>query len=498
MATTASKKTFRHGSVTVILTVLIVVAVILLDVTVTMLAMRYGWFINMNPTLYYPITDTCYEFLDDYVLPDATEEIRIIFCDDESEIRADSTLSFVLNSAEELAEHYPEDIVVEFLNVWEKPSVARKYGVTASTSVVVASGDESRVCTLRDFFLFPANDTENPTAYNGEKRLAVAMKAVVSKDAPVAYFTLNHGESISDYALMHAVVDAGYMVSYLDALAFDIPEDCELLITYNPTRDYTADDGVSGVSEIDKLDSYLQAGGKFMAFISADTFAAGSYENLEGYLAEWGVTFDHRTGPEGVEECFAIRDTAHALTTDGYTIVGEIPTVGRGGEIMKDIDGSLRAANATGISIAEGFERSGADYRSGTRTLTTLLRSYAGAEAWAGGRAVDRTAEGYNLVTLTEDSATAGSVLVCSSTELVTEASLQSGVFDNGPFLLTALQAMGKDEVPIQLTSQPFSDSTIHILTTANARNITIALVAAPVLVVAAIGCIVLIRRKFA
>jgi hypothetical protein len=60
------------------------------------------------------------------------------------------------------------------------------------------------------------------------------------------------------------------------------------------------------------------------------------------------------------------------------------------------------------------------------------------------------------------------------------------------------MEAMGKEEVPISLKSQPFSDDTIHIMTTAQARNITIALVAVPVLVVLTLGLIVLIRRKFA
>ena len=504
MANTASKKALRHGGVTVALTVLVVVAIILLNAVATMLATSKNqkisekWYINMNPTLLYPVTDICFDYLDAYVIPDAAEDIRIIFCDEEDNIRADTTQSYVLNTAEELAARYPDTITIEYLNVWENPKTARAWGVKASTSVVVASGDAHRVCTLRDFFLFPANDSENPVAYTGEKRFAVAMKAVVSPDAPVAYFTLNHGEAMVDYALLYAVTDAGYMVNYLDALSFDIPADCGLLVSYNPARDFTAVDGVSGVSEIDKLDAYLEAGGKFMCFVSADTFAAGGFTHLEGYLAEWGVTFEHDTGAEGVEECFAIRDTAHALTTDGYTLVGSLPADGRGSEIMSDLNGTLRISNATAITVAEGFTAQNGDFVSGSRTLTPLLRSFAGAEAWAGGRPVDRTSEGYNLVTLTSDASTNASVLVCSSTDFATESTLQSGVYDNGPFLLTAMEAMGKEEVPISLKSQPFSDDTIHIMTTAQARNITIALVAVPVLVVLTLGLIVLIRRKFA
>ena len=496
MATTASKKALRHGGVTVALTVLIVVVVILLNASVTSLAMRYGWYINMNPTLLYPVTDTCYDYLDEFVIPKTNEDIRIIFCDEEENIRGDVTQSYVLNTAEELAAAYPDTVKLEFLNVWENPKIAREYGVTASTSVVVACGETSRVCTLRDFFVFPAGDTETPSAYNGEKRFAVAMKAVVSPDAPVAYLTLNHGESTEDYALMYALTDAGYMINYLDALSFDIPEDCGLLVSYNPARDFTAVDGVSGYSEIDKLDAYLREGGKFMYFVSADTFAAGGFTHIETYLAEWGVTFAHDTGAEGVEECFAIRDTAHSITTDGYTLLGRIPEAAS--DIMADVDGVIRVANATAIQIPEAFAVSGDTYVSGTRTLTPLLRSYAGAEAWAGGRPVDRTAEGYDLITLTEDSATGASVLVCSSTEFAIEATLQGGGYGNASFLLSAITAMGKEEVPVGLKSQPFSDDTIHILTTAQARNITIALVAVPVLIVTVWGLIVLIRRRFA
>ena len=83
MAHSVSRKALRHGGVTVALTVLIVAVIILLNASVTTLAMRFGWYVNMNPTLLYPVTDTCYDYLDEFVIPDAKEDIRIIFCDEE-------------------------------------------------------------------------------------------------------------------------------------------------------------------------------------------------------------------------------------------------------------------------------------------------------------------------------------------------------------------------------------------------------------------------------
>ena len=264
MPKATSKKTFRHGSVSVLLTVAVVAAAILSNAIVTALAMRYGWFINMNPDYLYPVTDICYDYLDTYVIPETADgdKIEIVFCDNKENVVADSTQAIIHNTALELAESYPNAVEISYLNVWERPKVARSYGVTASTDVVVKCGESFRVCTLRDFFSFSVSDNSTPLAYNGEKRLAVAMKAVVSSDAPVAYFTLNHGESFPDYSLLFAATDAGYMVNYLDALSFDIPEDCGLLITYNPAQDFTTYDGVSGTSEIEKLEAYMDDGGK--------------------------------------------------------------------------------------------------------------------------------------------------------------------------------------------------------------------------------------------
>ena len=78
----------------------------------------------------------------------------------------------------------------------------------------------------------------------GEKRLAVAMRSVVDKDTPACYITLNHGEMLPDDSLLHAIVDAGYTVNYLDVMSFDIPEDCALLVTFNPSGDFTDNAGM--------------------------------------------------------------------------------------------------------------------------------------------------------------------------------------------------------------------------------------------------------------
>ncbi len=503
MAYTSSKK-WRHGRITLALTVAVLLIAMLSNAMLTTLSMRYGWFINMNRIQEFPVSQACYDFLDTYVIPYAggedTSKIELIFCDEQVNVEASDTMSFVHDTATELAQAYPDAVEISYLNVWENPKLARSYGVTTSAAVIVKQDDRYRVCNASDFFGFSVADSSTPISYSGNKRFAVAMKAVISHDTPMCYVTLNHGETFPDYSLLFTITDAGYTVNYLDVLSFDIPEDCELLVTYNPTQDFTVSDGVSSYSEIDKLDAYMQNGGKYMIFVSADTFTAGGFANLEGYLATWGVTFDHRTSSEGIEECFTLKDTAHSFTTDGYTLQAKLPEAGTaGGDMTNHLSGTIRVANATSISVADDF--SAADdgsFVKGDCTLTPLLTTYAGAEAWAGGRAADRTQTGYPLMTLSQNSAQNSFLLACSSTEFACEDAMQSEVHANKSLLLTAIGSMGKSDTPIGVPAQPFSDSEIHILTTADAVRITLTMTILPAALVLATGLIILIRRKFA
>ena len=494
----ASRRAVRYGRVTVLLTVLVIAAAAVSNTILATLSLRYGWFADLRPALTYPVTDAAYEYLDTYVMPDlrkSGETLEIIFCNERDNVVSSETMIFVYDTATELAETYPEEIKISYMNIWERPSTARAYGVTADTSVVIKCGERFRTCTAEDFFVLDTTDTA--VGYGGEKRFAVAMKAVVDGDAPKCYVTLNHGESFADYALLRSITDAGYTVSYLDAVRFDIPDDCELLITHAPLQDLAdADEGTSDVSEIEKLNAYLARGGKHMVFVSADTFMNGELANLEGYLAEWGVTFERRLGQGGVSKSYAIRDNGHALTTDGYTFLGALPESGSGKTATEGIGDTVRVGNATGITVADDYKKNGAgDYVSGDKTLVTLLSSHPNAEAWVDGRAVARTDDGYGIVTVTE-SAKGGSVMVCSSTDLGIETSMQAGAYDNAAFLQSAIRLMGKDDTPVHLGAQPFAESEIHSLTVAQARTITVLLVALPVVAVTAVGAVILIRRR--
>lgn len=504
-----------YGIVAVFVTLLVLAAVVIFNVIAGALAGRYEWmYINMNTSLTFEISDDCKDYLSETVIPEidkanaslaqagkSEEKITLLFCDNEENIEAEQTRKYILESAQQLLDMFPDYIKLDYMNIWEEPSRARALGVTASTDVVCMFNGRHETMTLTDFYVFEDVSTSTPTGYNGEKIFASCLMRVTQEYSPMCYVTANHGESFDDYEFMRAIVEAGYTISFIDLSMDEIPEDCDLLVTFDPKQDLIVSDAVSGVSEVQKIDDYMSNGGKYMVFLSADTFVAGSHENLETLLADWGVTYKHETGDEGIENCHLIRDLNNSLSVDGYTILARIPSSGLGASVMSGLDGSNVFGRSTAIAFAEDFTSDGnGNYVKGARTAFPLMVSHGSAEAWMAGRAVARASEDpFVLMSMSIQDCDNGekSYLIASaSTEFGSAEAMQSTVIDNSKTLTGILSYMGKDNAPVELTFKSFGSDDIESLTTFHANLLTVILTAAPALVCLVAGIFVLVRRK--
>ncbi len=512
MRRSATSRRFRYGSLSVVLTIFVIAVVVIVNVIFQTLATRYAWYIDMTSSGTFTLSDDCRDYVADNIIPliDADnaalsedQKIRIIFCDDKAAWEEQTVQKYLINTATELAEEFPDHIEIEYINIWNHPSLAKKYNVFADTNVVIAYGDRHVLRPLSDFYVFNSADTTTPIAYNGEKSLATGILHVAQKNTPIAYLTVNHGETMTDSSFLNLLVDAGYTYNYLDLMNFDIPEDCELLVTYNPVKDFAINDGISVKDEIAKLDAYLEEGGAYMVFVNSDTFVAGEFVNFETYLEGWGVDFMH-SPVAGIEHCYTVKDTSQSLSVDGYTVLGNYTTNSRGANIAQAAGYSpVVFSRATCISPAEGFSAAGdGTYVSGSCTLSPILTSGENAEAWAGGAAVaNASAENpFIMMTLSEKQVSGGTgyILTCTSTTFADEDALNSPVYGNGSVLLASIETIGNDRIPTSLTSKPFADSTIDTITVAQKTYITVLLATVPALIAAVAGMIILIRRKHA
>ena len=498
------KRTLKFGSEAIAITVLTVAAIVILNIAFTALAYRYGWYGDMSSNLEYAISDECKNYIEDSVIPkiDDGEKITVVFCDDEEIISKSSTQIYAYESAMELKELFPDKIDVEFLNVWEHPKTARELGVTHSLDVVVKCGDNSTVISQSSLFMTDST-TQTVVAYHGEKRIAAAMMKAVSDDSPMCYVTVNHGETLDSYELLYTLADAGYSCTFLDLLNFDIPEDCELLLTVDPKQDMTAGEGGAIVSEISKIESYLDRGGNYMVFVAPETFAGGGLSNLEAFLEKWGVDFYHEKGESGSEEYYQIKDAAHSISVGGYSIFGE---VNKNANIFDKNTKSPIFIDTTSIEVADGYVSSGDGVYKATvdgkeREFSPLIYSYQSAEAYAGGRAVKRASDGvFTLMSMTEQKLgdESSRVMVCASTGFVSEDAMQSVVYGNSEIITSVTRRMGRADAPYMLKAKPFPTTEMKTVTTRGAAVITASLAALFSLSAIICGAVILTRRKHA
>ncbi len=557
---------FGRRTLTAAITALVVIAVILLNLLVSIWGQEHIWQIDesvnryINPsmkhlTLYTP-TKPFMKLIGDSAIPmvdtvnaDREEKgedpitINIIFCAERDIVWNSNTMRYVLYTALHLQKEYRDHIKVSFINIEDNPSAVQKYKATSasriySSNVIFEFGTEYRVYSMNNFFV-TNESSSTPWAYNGEKHFANAILAVTRAESPVACFLNNHGENTEGCSeLRHLVEKSGYVVQDLDLEKDEIPENCRMLICYDPQTDFYAfgNLGETGTSEIDKLDKYLDGCFSFMLFVDNET---PELPNLEEYLEEWGVTIA-RGYSEGDEYNYTIRDTVEKLDKDGYVPLATYATEGLGASITSDMRSAAYPAkvvfpNATAIFKASAYRDTfvAADETNGKAAYLyyTYYRNgvtrYLNDVFWAGNNAIAEVngeqyqittpAEGnFKLMTVTSEERIIQEtnyfsqpdrsfVCVFGSTEFASDEVLSSDAYGNADVLSASLRAMGREVAPAELDIIAFKKYDIDTdAVAAGGMNLTkkgmiwtgALLAAIPALTCFGVGIYVTIRRK--
>ena len=563
-----NSRKLRYGGVTAALTALIIAVIILVNVIFSALSTKFLWYVDMTPELLYTISDECIDLIRNgdekfdsaspiEMVDKAREEnkaynaenglsagdegyleeepyINIIFCDEIDTIQSNSLQSYVYNTALELQKEFPDHINVTNYNIYRNPSAVSKYKVTSTSTispsnVIIEFGTEFRVYSLRNFYTFNSTEDTEPWAYDGEKKMTAGILAVTRAESPIACITMNHGESFGsneNLAILSTLVDAGYLIQELDLENDEIPENCRLMVVFNPNADFSVKDGESDVDEIAKLDEFLDGTNSMMVFMSPE---ADPLPYFEEYLEEWGISFDRYKDEAGVSHGYQIRDNSQSISTDGFSIVGNYVEDGLGGSLTKDMrtvayPKRVIFKKAMSISLPESYTYThyineedeteqydyGHYYSNGvSRSVFNLFVSSENAVAEAAGGVVakateqdpfalmtvsmeDRTTQESNYTTVSE----ASYVIACGSTEFANDTLLQSQSYGNTDLLLSACRAIGREPVPVGLEPKPFADYTIDTITTAESTQYTIVLTVVPAVAAIAVGAVILIRRK--
>ena len=348
---------------------------------------------------------------------------------------------------------------------------------------------------ITEFFVFAEGDTSQIWAYNGEKKLAAGILRAVDSDNAVVGLTNNHGEVFYDFELFYLLDDAGYSIRYFNLYTEGVPQECDLVITYNPNSDLTVQDGASDSSETDALNAFLSQPGKaYLVFLENGTPAL---PNLEAFLNEWGVETMYSKQGEHSHR-YMVQDSTQSLTSDGYTIYGEVAEEGRAAELISGLSRGTVFKNATALRAANGFASNGdGSYTKENRTMYSLFTAGDKAVSWANGKPVDDSPA--TLFALTEQSNGEGNssyVGVCASADVLSEEFLQSAVHGNSDTMMRVFESLGKKNTPRGLTIKPFGSTEISSVTTVQMWSWTVALALIPAVTVTVVAWVILAKRR--
>lgn len=486
-------------------------------------------------------------------------QVDIIFCADPDMLCSNELTRYIYYTALQMERVRPASVKVSTVDVWKNPSAVDAYRVDSHSSIyqsniIIASGTEFRLYSPAAFYRW------DNTGYYGEQVFLQGILAVTQAESPICALTVGHGEPFEteegkeQYSTFLSIIEAsGYEVCTVDLSKEEIPENCRLIITFDPQRDFLSSFMQDNtVSEVKKLDAYLSEDNAYMVFADADT---PYLPNLETYLEEWGITFGRYAGTDADgqewEGRLQLSDPDNRINADGSFFYGEYESASIGGGITKDMreqGGSPKVVfgNATEIAYSplyqQAYELADEDTGEGaytyaffhsnghTREMFDLFRTGGSSLAYAnnanglltdasGNPVIADTYGSYRLMTVTMETRfvsegngmisninNATYVCAASSTAFASNEALSSNAYGNTDALLSLLRTIGLDLQPVGISIKPMafteigsdgsSDDFAEYYSASLITAWTTALMLIPAVAFCTAGCVILIRRR--
>ena len=548
-------------------TVAIVALVLVLNVALTLLADKNMWYVDLSPIRYvggtsqmYTLSEECKLIISERVVPEIEKvneqrkasgeealKLNIIFCADRDVIESDYKTRYVSYTARQLEKEFPELINVQYVNMVKNPSAVQKYKTTSATTiyntdVIVEFGTESLVQHISAFYMTDSTETE-PWAYEGEKKLSAMILAVTRTEAPVCCLTTNHGETIFDAdgnvkaeytSFIKLIKGSGYEVRFIDLENDEIPENCRMIITVDPQQDFKAfgNLGESNVSEIEKLDKYIDDSNAFFYVCGKNS---PYLKNIEEYLEEWGVEIGRVTDDANIVHNYEVIDKSSCTDSGkGQSVVGEYASGGLGLTLAEDM---LKASyppkvvftNSTAILPSDNYIRSyvGADgstggydyvyytyYKNGiSRNMHDIFSTSAMASAMVDGKVYENATDlnRFRLMTITREDREvqetnyssvnqASFVVTLASVDCIKNDILESRSYGNADIIMSTLKNTSREVVPTNIDIKGLyvyavEDETVYEKVDVNKYFKCLTWI--PLAVTICVGVFVTVRRKY-
>lgn len=289
-------KNFKYGSMSTIITVVVIALTILVNVGAEALVNRFPSLkLDMSVGNRMSLSKDLTEIIDE-----VEHETEIIFCSPKEEFERgyNSTLmqyvgadamtegTRITSLAEKAAERNP-NITVRYLDLDENPAFQNEFAneSLSGQNVIIRTQYRYRKLGLNDMYLQTQDYSTGGYKYssNVEYVLANALVATNLDDVPKVYFSTGHGESEAEY-LEKVLTQNNFEAGSINLLtATEIDKNIDVIVISSPQSDFT-------VAQIEIMEEFLLNEGNYgktVLFLMEPKREATP--NLYAFFADWGL-----------------------------------------------------------------------------------------------------------------------------------------------------------------------------------------------------------------
>ena len=293
-------KKFRHGTLSVVFTVIFIAAVVLVNVIVTLVAERFNMEADLTSGAVFTLGDETQEYI-----KNVDDDVQFFITADKDSLKSSGeTLYEQIVEFMDKMTSLNSRFSVRYVNLLTEPEFSNDFEEDLKNyQLIVKSGRTGRysVLTISDFLKFVLNDGNTYSyseanmrvAYGGysitdyfsdaEEQIVSALMSVSKENPTVVTFLTGYGESDSS-PLEEILTSNAYITNSEDIERIAaVPEDTDILVIHAPTKDYSNE-------SLTKIDEWLSNNGKFgrdLIYIASPE--ADETPNIDAFLAEWGL-----------------------------------------------------------------------------------------------------------------------------------------------------------------------------------------------------------------
>ena len=285
-------KKFKHGSLSVALTIGFIAIVVVINIIAGLLVERFPAKLDLTKGELFEIGDDTKD-----ILSKLDKDIEVNIIGNSENLESSSVYFKQIAEIINLYPKYSNHISVKWVDLDKNPEFANKYAEDEleEYDVIIESDLRKKIVNLQDmlklnqqmytYYMYGYCTLEECIEGSTAEQEMTSAIMYVTDDNPVKVAFLNMGEETDNFSVFREQLlgKNAYETVTVNVLTEQIPEDAQIAVVCAPSKDYS-------VNEISKLEAFLDNKGKS----GKSVFYIASAKNtdtpiLDEFLRSWGI-----------------------------------------------------------------------------------------------------------------------------------------------------------------------------------------------------------------